>query len=796
MADGIVEYILRLDDRTKAGTASATAGSRKLEAQTEATTRAVDDLGDETAQTGRQLTTMGRQSQTAGQGVGRFGGVLGGLKTRLAGVSASSVAFGATLGATALLGTVTAATAGLASMAQGVADLRNDLADASTRSGIAVETLQGLRLAAEGSGLSFSALTSGLDQFGARLSQAAEGTGRTAEAFAALGVEVVDASGNLRDGDAVLRETLASLNAMEPSAERSALAVEALGRSGGKLLQALSGTQLEAFVEQARIFGVDVGPEAAKSAGEWQRATAELDLVTRGLKGQIVDAFGGGAKALFTFTEAVVVVSARYRTFAEEAPRLFDLVVSSVESLGDVLGAQLDRILARAEAIGVVIGAVAAEIGSVAQTLGDALAAGDLAGFVQAARGIGEAVADGLADGLETAGARITAADRAFAQAARNRDQTIAATAEAFASTDRAATQRAAEQLLSLRQTRAQILASGVQRQGPGGTGGSTPETEAAAAAGEASAEAAARVFASGFQEDRARLSDVLAEGAANLAEQQAKTAAMAAETRAGRLEAAQTAIGVTGQALSGDLGGALSSAGGAAGLAGLGVAGSAVSGLQALGALGLDPTTGRVSADTVVKGVSDTLDGLKAALLGALEALPELIGDVLPRFAVSLVADLIPALIRAAPQILYSLVVELPKAIGQAIVDALSFDADKARRRVEQSEFLQNVVAVGSFFNPFATEAEKEARRAELTDRGDQSEVLGQRSRSASRTATDGQMGTARESDRLAMMSTRPRMTRATVKSNPFDDLARQYDVQYGEYGRARSTTIRPAAT
>ena len=29
-----------------------------------------------------------------------------------------------------------------------------------------------------------------------------------------------------------------------------------------------------------------------------------------------------------------------------------------------------------------------------------------------------------------------------------------------------------------------------------------------------------------------------------------------------------------------------------------------------------------------------------------------------------------------------------------------------------------------------------------------------------------------------------------------PFDDLARQYDVQYGEYGRARSSTIRPAAT
>jgi len=253
----------------------------------------------------------------------------------------------------------------------------------------------------------------------------------------------------------------------------------------------------------------------------------------------------------------------------------------------------------------------------------------------------------------------------------------------------------------------------------------------------------------------------------------------MAAETRAGRLETAQTAIGVTGQALSGDLGGALSSVGAAAGAPGLGVAGAAVSGLQAIGEQG-------------AQGISDTLEGLKSALLGALEALPELIGDVLPRFAVSLVADLIPALIRAAPRILYSLIVELPKAIGDAIIDALGLNADK----VQRSEFLQNAVAVGSFFNPYATEAEKEARRAELTDRGDRSEVLGQRSRTASRAATDGQAATARESDRLAMMSTRPRRGAVRVRSNPFDDLARQFDAQFGDYGRASSSTIRPAAT
>jgi hypothetical protein len=701
----------------------------------------VDDLGNETAQTGRQLTTMGRQSQTAGQGVGRFGGVLGGLKTRLAGVSASSVALGAALGAGALLGTVTAVAGAFQRMGQEIADARNDITDASTRSGIATETLEGLRLAAEGSGLSFSSLTSGLDQFGARLSQAAEGTGRTAEAFAALGVEVVDAQGNLRDGDAVLRETLASLNAMEPSAERSALAVEALGRTGGKLLQALSGTELEAFVALTREFGVGVGPDAARSAGEWQRATAELNTVLDGLKAELFDAVGG-ADALFQVTELLIYG--------------FEGAAGAIDGFADGMASAVDRIRAPFDSL------VAAldQLLTALQQIGT----GDFSGGLFSMRNALEELTRASTETPAAIASALTAG-------------VVEASFTAGMEGGRRATEEGGARVARLRELRADILTGGQAAPVNAGAGGATPETEAAAAAGEASAEAAARVFASGFQEDRARLSDVLAEGAANLAEQQAKTAAMAAETRAGRLEAAQTAIGVTGQALSGDLGGALSSAGGAAGLAGLGVAGAAVSGLQFIGEQG-------------AKGISDTLDGLKAALLGALEALPELIGDVLPRFAVALVADLIPALIRAAPQILYSLVVELPKAIGEAIVDALSLNADK----VEQSEFLQNVTAVGSFFNPFATEAEKDARRAELTDRGNQSEVLGQRSRSAARTATDGQMGTARESDRLAMMSTRPRMTRATVKSNPFDDLARQYDVQYGEYGRARSSTIRPA--
>ena len=51
---------------------------------------------------------------------------------------------------------------GAIAFTQKIADLTNELTDANTKTGIAVETLAGLRLAAEGSGLEFSNLEGGL----------------------------------------------------------------------------------------------------------------------------------------------------------------------------------------------------------------------------------------------------------------------------------------------------------------------------------------------------------------------------------------------------------------------------------------------------------------------------------------------------------------------------------------------------------------------------------------------------------------------------------------------------------
>ena len=740
MADGIVEYVLRLKDQTKQGTSSAVTGSKRLEDQTEKTTRAVDNLGDEAAQTTRQLDRMGKGSTSAARAQSGLSRGLSGAVTGAGRLLSSVGGLTTAIGVAGLAGATTAAVVSFRTLAQEVADLRNDIADASTRSGIATDTLQGLRLAAEGAGLQFSSLTSGLDQFGRRVSDAAKGGNATADAFETLGVSVTDANGDLRDGDAILRETLAALNAMEPSAQRSALAVETLGRSGGRLLQALSGSELDSFVALADEFGVGVGPRAAQSAGEWQRAVAELGVVLDGVKGQLVDAFGGGADLVFDLSEAVVI---------------------SVEVIKGALSG-----------FGTGIGNVADDIIAPFQALLDVLAGINKA-LDEASRGNYAAAASAAADAAVAAGSALAQAPSAVLGVAGGLTGALPGVAADTLLGAQAGLEAGQERAERLRELRAGL---GAPQRDPeeeddeddGGGGGGGQDSDPEAVATEA-AVAASRVFASGFTEDRRRLSDVLAEGAENLADQAAATTEAAAEALRNTLQDITRGIGIAGSAIGGNIGGALTQAGVASGNPGLAVAGATVQVLDFIGEQGAE-------------GIRDALQQQTDNLTAALEALPELIGDVLPRFAVDFVAKLVPALVDSIDEIVEALITELPVALAEAIVKALK-GGDSSDDR--------GFIAGGFGLNEFIDEKLGEDFGKIEIGRDRDGDSRSSRSSSAARTATDGQRSTARESDRLAQMSTRRRRNRATVRANPFDTMARQYDAQYGTLGRASSTTI-----
>lgn len=193
--------------------------------------------------------------------------------------------------------------AGLAAVAvlsfgQHVADLSNQLVDASTKTGINTDTLQGLRLAAEGAGVSFEELEMGLVKLPSMMVEAAEG-GKTAQkAFEALGVqttETVDGFEKLRSADDVLKDIFHSLQDIESAEEKAARAADIFGRTAGpKLIQSGAIDNLENFVSLANEFGVASGPRMQKQMADFQRVSATAAEVMTGEFLNLLDVIAGG----------------------------------------------------------------------------------------------------------------------------------------------------------------------------------------------------------------------------------------------------------------------------------------------------------------------------------------------------------------------------------------------------------------------------------------------------------------------------------------------------------------------
>lgn len=187
------------------------------------------------------------------------------------------------------LGDIKRAATAVFDLAQHFADLRNEVADASVVSGVAAETLAGLRVAAESSGQEFTGLNEGLKALPKRLMDARNGTGEAAKALDALGLTQERLNGDLADNDAALKEIIKQLQAVKDPSLRAGLAVGALGESGGKMMQAVGGTELQLFIDRADQFGTDIGPRAAESASRWQMAMADLSLVIGGTGSGLMD---------------------------------------------------------------------------------------------------------------------------------------------------------------------------------------------------------------------------------------------------------------------------------------------------------------------------------------------------------------------------------------------------------------------------------------------------------------------------------------------------------------------------
>jgi hypothetical protein len=233
---------------------------------------------------------------------------------------------------------------------QHVADLNNQLTDASTRTGLTVNQLAGLKLAAEGSGVAFTTIERGLNRLPQAMNEASRGSGTAAAAFEKMGVDVRDAStGGLRDAADVLPEIFAGLNKLPDPASKSAAAMDIFGaKAGGALVQSGAIENLESFVALADQFGIQTGPQATRSAADFQRQMATMGLVADGELQRVLNMFGGSgglADVIQLSTTAIIVMGSVFAEVFGELNRQIQSVIGPMTEValkvieGDLGGA-------------------------------------------------------------------------------------------------------------------------------------------------------------------------------------------------------------------------------------------------------------------------------------------------------------------------------------------------------------------------------------------------------------------------------------------------------------------------
>lgn len=216
------------------------------------------------------------------------------------------------------------------------------------------------------------------------MSAAKDETSAQAEAFQALGVDVVDANGNLRDADTVWQETIAALGNVSNETERDALAMTLMSKSaqelnpliedGGEAYKNLADTLKkydldyidQEMLDNANAFNDSLDTIKAVGTVAFQQVGTQLAAYLAPAMERVVDLVGqiaGWFANLSPETQAMIATIAG--VVAILAPLLLGLgklsfAISSIMSLMSVLGPALGGILSTLGPIVIAIAAVIA----------------------------------------------------------------------------------------------------------------------------------------------------------------------------------------------------------------------------------------------------------------------------------------------------------------------------------------------------------------------------------------------------------------------------------------------------
>jgi hypothetical protein len=187
-------------------------------------------------------------------------------------------------GLTAVAGGAVAAAVAMVGLADSIASTIDEMNTFAAASGLSIQTVEGLRVAAQYTGKDLKDLIP--PELAKRIAETREGTGEAAKGFRLMGIEGRILSGELGTADEVLRASVEALSRMTDPTQRAAAATMALGEQGKQMLSAFGDVEdFDAAVNVAARLGYDVGPAGVAAMQDWQIATANLTTAFDSLKG-------------------------------------------------------------------------------------------------------------------------------------------------------------------------------------------------------------------------------------------------------------------------------------------------------------------------------------------------------------------------------------------------------------------------------------------------------------------------------------------------------------------------------
>lgn len=223
-------------------------------------------------------------------------------------------------GLVAAAGAATAAFTGVALAVTNTINSADDMAKSASKFGVPIEELSRLAYAGELSDVSLEQMGGSLKKLSMNMSEAAAGTKAQAEAFASVGIAVTNTDGTLRSSSDVLSDLADVFAGMPDGTEKTALAMELLGKAGTNMIPMLNGGKeaLEGMKAEADTFGQVFTEEMGANAEAFN------DNLTR-----LGGAFGNMAAEL---TERLLPYLVEFTNWmVENAPAIADRIANFVE---------------------------------------------------------------------------------------------------------------------------------------------------------------------------------------------------------------------------------------------------------------------------------------------------------------------------------------------------------------------------------------------------------------------------------------------------------------------------------